>query len=372
MALSRSWAALAAAVAGACVADAAIVDAGTLTGVTTEALVFDDRANLPSGCPPVGCVGANTRDGITSDESRWSCAPSLDSSDSGCTITYTLEDEQHLEALKIALYQGDTRTRTIDISVDGNYALSWTSSGTTSDFESIDLGVDGKVVELVGDLQDSEWLSILEVEILVDDGDDGSEVDVVEAGELGTVTATADLYDDRLGDTVGCDPDGCTAALTRDGDMSEDSRWSCAPELGGLCSISYDLGAEYSIDELQLAMYQGDTRVRTVDVAVDGDLVTTWTSSGTTSGFESVDMSGATGQVVTITGAELSDSEWLSIVETVIMVYNGVAPPPSPTTPATPSPTLPPTTVLNPCLDSTSDSYVCSPTDDLPTTLYAG
>ncbi|CAN0515927.1 unnamed protein product [Ectocarpus sp. 8 AP-2014] len=80
-------------------------------------------------------------------------------------------------------------------------------------------------------------------------------------------------------------------------------------------------------------------------------------------------MSRATGQVVTITGAELSDSEWLSIVETEIMVYNGVAPPPSPTTPATPSPTLPPTTVLNPCLDSTSDSYVCSPTDDLPTTL---
>ncbi|CAN0145747.1 unnamed protein product [Ectocarpus sp. 4 AP-2014] len=137
--------------------------------------------------------------------------------------------------------------------------------------------------------------------------------------------------------------------------MSEDSRWSCAPELGGLCSISYDLGAEYSIDELQLAMYKGDTRVRTVDVAVDGDLVTTWTGSGTTSGFESVDMSGATGQVVTITGAGLSDAEWLSIVETEIMVYNGVAPPP--------------TTVLNPCLDSTSDSYVCSPTDDLPTTL---
>ncbi|CAN0447432.1 unnamed protein product, partial [Ectocarpus sp. 12 AP-2014] len=137
--------------------------------------------------------------------------------------------------------------------------------------------------------------------------------------------------------------------------MSEGSRWSCALELGGLCSISYDLGAEYSIDELQLAMYQVDTRVRTVDVTVDGDLVTTWTSSGTTSGFESVDMSGATGQVVTITGAELSDSEWLSIVETEIMVYNGVAPPP--------------TTVLNPCLDSTSDSYVCSPTDDLPTTL---
>lgn len=61
MTLSHSWAALAAAVvAGACVADAAIVDAGSVTGVTTAAPVFDDCAILPYGCPPAGCVGANT------------------------------------------------------------------------------------------------------------------------------------------------------------------------------------------------------------------------------------------------------------------------------------------------------------------------
>ncbi|CAM9522438.1 unnamed protein product [Ectocarpus sp. 12 AP-2014] len=105
----------------------------------------------------------------------------------------------------------------------------------------------------------------------------------------------------------------------------------------------------------------------TVDVAVDGDLVTTWTSSETTSGFESVDMSGATGQVVTVIGAGLSESEWLSIVETEIMVYNGVAPPPSPTTPATPSPTLPPSTDLNACFDRTSDDYRCLPSEEDPT-----
>ncbi|CAM9743994.1 unnamed protein product [Ectocarpus sp. 13 AM-2016] len=191
--------------------------------------------------------------------------------------------------------------------------------------------------------------------MLVDDGDDGSEVDVVEVGELGTVTA--DLDDGRLGNTVGCNPEGCTAALTRDGDMFEGPIWSCTPELGSLCSISYDLGAEYSIDEFQLAQDQGDTRVRTVDVAVDGDLVTTWTSSGTTS--ESVDMSGATGQAVTNIGAELSDSEWLSIVETEIMVYNGVAPPPSLTTPATPSPTLPPSTEKNICGTQFADWSTC-------------
>ena len=47
---------------------------------------------------------------------------------------------------------------------------------------------------------------------------------------------------------------------------------------------------------------------------VDGVLVTTWTSSGTTAGFESIDLSGTSGSVVEIVGV-LGDSEWLSIVE---------------------------------------------------------
>lgn len=62
-------------------------------------------------------------------------------------------------------------------------------------------------------------------------------------------------------------------------------------------------------------MYMGYTRVRTVDVSVDGALVTTWTSSGTTTEFEGIDLSGAYGQVLTITGNHLADSYWLSIVE---------------------------------------------------------
>lgn len=47
---------------------------------------------------------------------------------------------------------------------------------------------------------------------------------------------------------------------------------------------------------------------------VDDALTTTWTSSGTTSDFEGIDLSGYSGQHVTITGV-LADMEWLSIVE---------------------------------------------------------
>lgn len=85
------------------------------------------------------------------------------------------------------------------------------------------------------------------MEIDIDDGiddddsdvdDDDNDVDVVEAGELGTVTATADLYDERLGDTIGCDPVGCTAALTR---VCMSFHLMIVPSFGTVCCV---LGAK--------------------------------------------------------------------------------------------------------------------------------
>eukprot|EP00752_Nemacystus_decipiens_P014962 g13321.t1 len=242
----------------------------------------------------------------------------------------------------------------MNVYVDDVMITSWTSSGTSTAFENIDLGaITGQTVELRGVLEGSEWLSIMEVEVLVDDGadsgsdDDGTAV-VVEAGMLSTVTATADLYDPRLSNENGCDPDGCTAALTRDGDVSEGSRWSCSPSLGGTCSISYDLGATRDLSQLRLAMYKGASRARTMDVHVGGVLATTWTSSGTTINFESIDLVGYSGRYITITGI-LVDDEWLSIVETEIMVLadDTVPPPPSPTT-TTPAPVSAPTATTTP------------------------
>ncbi|CAN0239919.1 unnamed protein product [Ectocarpus sp. 12 AP-2014] len=260
--------------------------------------------------------------------------------------------------------------------------MAWTSSGETAAFETIELGVQGTVIDLHGVLADSDWLSILEVGILVDDGnDDGAAV--VEAGELGPVASSAEFYDLRLAETVGCDPAGCSAALTRDGNMSNGSRWSCAPFLGGSCRISYDLGAPRDLSELRVALYKGNTRLRTMEVSVDGVPVTTWTSTGMTSSFESIDISGYSGEVVSITGDQ-GDREWLSIIETEIMVLSDgddvvqtpgpthgheAIPTPSPTTTTTttttttPTPVLPPTTV-NPCLDPLHADYACQGGED--------
>lgn len=72
-----------------------------------------------------------------------------------------------------ALYQGATRQRTLDVYVDGEMVRTWTSSGETDDFETIDLTgndgqllvpyTEGQVLELSGSRVPSEWISILEV-----------------------------------------------------------------------------------------------------------------------------------------------------------------------------------------------------------------
>lgn len=61
------------------------------------------------------------------------------------------------------MHKGDERTRTMEIYVDGDLQTSWTSSGTTTAFENIEVDANGQAVEIRGVLTDSEWLSITEV-----------------------------------------------------------------------------------------------------------------------------------------------------------------------------------------------------------------
>ncbi len=51
----------------------------------------------------------------------------------------------------------------MDIYVDDVKATTWTSSGSTTAFENVELGVAGQTIELRGVMGDSEWLSITEV-----------------------------------------------------------------------------------------------------------------------------------------------------------------------------------------------------------------
>lgn len=72
-----------------------------------------------------------------------------------------------ISLIPAAMYRSDERVRTIDIYVDGVFIRSWTSSGTVAGFETVSLNVDGQTVEMRGVLGDSEWLSIMEVRVVV-------------------------------------------------------------------------------------------------------------------------------------------------------------------------------------------------------------
>lgn len=63
------------------------------------------------------------------------------------------------------MYKGAERQTSVDVYVDGASVISWTSSGTVDGFEAIALpaGTAGTVIEIHGILEDSEWLSIVEV-----------------------------------------------------------------------------------------------------------------------------------------------------------------------------------------------------------------
>ena len=68
-----------------------------------------------------------------------------------------------MSTLPAALYKGDERTKTVDIYVDDTKATTWISSGSTTAFENVEVGIAGQTIELRGVLGGSDWISITEV-----------------------------------------------------------------------------------------------------------------------------------------------------------------------------------------------------------------
>lgn len=55
--------------------------------------------------------------------------------------------------------------------------------------------------------------------------------DLVDAAEKTTVSVKASAYDTDTASDNGCDPSGCTASKTRDGDLDGNARWACKYDL---------------------------------------------------------------------------------------------------------------------------------------------
>lgn len=95
----------------------------------------------------------------------------------------------------------------------------------------------------------------------------------VEAGTKTTVGVSANAYDTRPGADsggAGCQDDGCTPALSRDGiSTGTESRWGCAQKLvpdGEACEIEFTFEDPQDIMDVQVAFYKGEERSRTLQV----------------------------------------------------------------------------------------------------------
>ncbi|CAM9952012.1 unnamed protein product [Ascophyllum nodosum] len=283
-----------------------------ISTVTVDAPLYDTRLRADNGCNPAGCSGDLTTDGDReTPDSRWSCSPSLGSAGSTCSIIYGLSDPQFIQAINIALYRGDERTRTIDIYVDGVIVTTWTSSGTTSDFETVTLGVTGSTIELRGVLGNSEFLSILEVEILIIP--DGATLPPAPAP-----TSTGTLEPVGLIPLASSHGNSRDRFLAKDNDMS--TSWTCngSTTRSGECDIQFSLFWFRHIKQVKIALSNGE------DAAIDMTIGNTRfadnphevavTSSGTTTAFETYEFDVFTDRIAISTSFGSSD-ESISIAE---------------------------------------------------------
>ena len=142
-----------------------------------------------------------------------------------------------------------------------------------------------------------------------------------DARKTTTVYQWSNVYDTRLSSEGGCDPYGCTPALTRDQNWADTSRWSCSEQLdNSQCKITYRFEEPQDIVRLNIKFYKGDERVRTLKIRGSGGFEKTITSSGTSGGYEKFDVNTDETSWLSMEGQNLKSTEWISLTE----VCNGL------------------------------------------------
>ena len=125
---------------------------------------WDERTS-GYGCVPSSCHAGLAIDGFIDEQSRWSCKSSVSLVDA-CKLTLTLDEPQDLVEMRIFLWKGKQRIRSMNIFADGALVTTIKSSGKTKGFEAYELTAiqaSSVVVQAVEPLPDNGWLSIIEV-----------------------------------------------------------------------------------------------------------------------------------------------------------------------------------------------------------------
>ncbi|NIG53920.1 chondroitinase-B domain-containing protein [Chitinophaga sp. Cy-1792] len=281
------------------------VSSATVTArILDSTMVGVNGTGIPTGCMPAsasaddGNVAANVLDGDTA--TRWSA------SGDGQWIQFCLDGITSVSAVKIAFYNGNSRTSTFDIlaSTDGSsfstVASRLVSSGTSRTLETFSFTpVSAKYIRIVGHGNSlNAWNSFTEVQIVSDNG-------------CTPVIASAD--------------DGNVPANVLDNDLN--TRWSAN---GNGQWIQLCLGSTQSVTGVKIAFVSGTSRTSTFDVKVGNDtsnLTTAATglvSSGTSTALETFNFSAVSGKYVRIIGHGNSINLWNSYAEVQVITASSL------------------------------------------------
>ena len=133
------------------------------------------------------------------------------------------------------------------------------------------------------------------------------------------VTASANGWDTRVSG-VGCAPDGCIAGNVLDDSIDPNSRWSCNAASVGVdfCELTLEFDAPHDLVQMDMALYKGDKRTRSVNVWVDGVIQQAIESSGTTTDLETYQVVAPGTTSVMLQAVGTNDNGWLSVTEVII------------------------------------------------------
>lgn len=290
-----------------------------------------------------------TLDSNLADESRWSAQPV---NNIAPWIQYELSNSITVDSVQIAFFLSDTRASTfqIETSVNGSewdVALLETSSGTAESYESFSFEArPAKYVRLVGFGNSvSPWTSVLEMSIPGVTLTDSIVIpDIIEAlPEDTTPPETTPDVPDILEPDVGSEPvvttppisstpvtivsvtdsnnDGHLPALTVDGSLADESRWSANLLTGQAYTwIEYELAGNIEFSSIDIAFFKGDIRATKFDVLASEDgadwtLVHSASSSGTTTSFETFRFEKVIASHIRIQSYGNSSNTWTSMLE---------------------------------------------------------
>lgn len=133
------------------------------TGVTVAANGWDTRID-GWGCPPTGCVAENVLDASIEPDSRWACRPSR-SEIEVCELTFTFDVPQDIFEIRMSMFKGNERNRTVNVLVDGVLSTTIVTSASTLELEAYALSAPqaSTIVLQEAGAEENVWLSITEV-----------------------------------------------------------------------------------------------------------------------------------------------------------------------------------------------------------------